>query len=1214
MKTAASTVILLLIGASAALERAPRNYCAHSGSKLVRNDQANCTDRGFIELYGWQAPDRNTPCGHAARLRLEDLLRSGKVFFDSETTLPRHTDAAGQYVLAYDENGDSLYKRMVREGLILEKGNAMDVETRRLYEEARAAMRGCHRASELSNVWETKSDRLETASKLAEQEDDQVSLSFASRQTTQVDPTYETDSWPTGFTTELFINEYIARPVDFLWTPSGMLMIATNEGLVYTVRGDRTLRGTPFMDVSTIVNNFQDRGLMSMVIPPDYARNPWLFFFVVYEHDPRPAQYEGPKSSRVMKVHADATGLQEDRRTRTTILGTRNGAGCDGFAADSDCIPTEGKSHVGGALAFRSDGDLYVAVGDGAIAIVTDVAVRAQRFGGYSGKVLLINQDGQGLRSNPFFNGNVNSRDSKIYAWGVRNIFNMHVSPDNDDHVFAGDTMWNDMEEVNVIRRGQNYGWPCYESFLRRPEYVTRPECRSLGANHVYPLVGWRHRDGTGSSMVGQKINIPGWPRRYRDVLIYGDMAQRFIGVCKIDGNDNLVENMERISIPDAAVQFRAGPDNALYYIGVRNRGELRRVSYRADGTRLSLSRQFPAPGSVVSTDAGLRISARFSRSVEPETVAGNIELRVRDTGAVIPTTLSFDFPSRLFTLTVRRDLPAGAALVVAVGAGVRDLDQNPPRTELSWGFNTRAMQDSVRPYVDSSEPSNNAVNIPLHAVLSISFSEPMQAGSVTSGFTIHQTSGGAPVGAPLAVQDVRYSEAARELRFRAPLTYSTQYVVTVRTGADGPRDMAGNWLRESFLLRFTTMDSADAITIDMTAPAENMLVSVGDIIRFAATARTSSGAPVPASAFAWEYNILHCDYSNENECHDHSIQTIRGVNAGSVEAADHFDRFKYELKLSVQYGGETGVLARTVDLNMVDITFASEPAGLLLSLSGDTRAAPFTLPVAVRSTMQLFAPETQNDLEFDRWAHGGDRTQDIIVNRAATYTAYYREEGSVRDTREPFVRVVEAPEFIPLTNRLTVTLAYYAPVDSIIRGNLRTISPSQFLSGGARWVPAGEGTTRLRINYREDLAPGMDVTMNLLMLSQNDRQSLTRTSVLMTTAGGTTGGISTADRLEDVTPPLPLPLTGTVTVGVEFEATEARDVVVAIFDNVSGTRHALTRVQVAATSGVQQTDVALVLRSDFVRGREYRVTATLRPVNGAHRDRVDMLVRRVVA
>mmetsp|Transcript_6755 Transcript_6755/g.20468 ORF Transcript_6755/g.20468 Transcript_6755/m.20468 type:complete len:1206 (+) Transcript_6755:540-4157(+) len=1200
-------IAALLASFSCALHLAPKHFDAYSGHILVRNDQHNATARDFIELWGWSSPNRNTPCGHAARTQLHQLIHSGRLYLEEVDDVPQHPSFGGKYMRAFDDEGQPLFNRMLRDGLAFPQDDESDGLVLHLHAQARQNLRGCHRSVDDHKPWETTSDNDEASSQ-------KVHLDTAQRQLGAQGPTHEMRRWPTGFTSEIFLRDLV-RPVDFLFLPDGTMLIGINDGVVYTVDG-RRVRSTPFIDLRTTVNTFHDRGLMSLAIPPDYRSNPWLFMYIVYDFGTSISQFEGPQTSRVMKVRAGSTGLREDPSTRTVILGRRVGPGCDSFGADSDCIPTEGKSHVGGGLAFRSDGSLYVTVGDGAIAIVTPVALRAQQMGIYSGKVLLINQDGRGLRSNPWYNGNPDSRNSKIYAIGTRNIFAIHVNPDDDDHVYAGDTQWNDMEEVSVIRRGQNYGWPCYESFLPRPEYANDRECRNLGA-HTLPLVGWPHRDRTSASMIGGKIRIPGWPRRYQGVVVYADMAKRFVGLCRVNANDELVEDMERIQIQEAAVQFRVGPDNALYWINVRDRGELRRLTYRPDPAALSLGRLYPAQDAQVPRDAGLTISAEFSKSVDPATVLGNVRLVAVSSGAAVPTRLEYNFGLRVFSLTVRDRMPAGSRLRVVVsggGGGVRDLDGNILRRDLSWTFVTAggaAAADTTRPAIDSTSPADGSTDVSLNEPIVVSFSEPMRPASVLSSFTLHRARRGDPSGAPLPATSVSYEEAARELRFTAPLAYDTPYVVTVAGGAGGAADLAGNTLRTLQRFRFRTAASTDTIAVTITEPAEGTRVSVGDDVNFRATARLRDGTTVPSSAFNWQFNVLHCVYDAENECHDHGEYTFLGTRFGTARAVDHLDRFEYELRLTINYNGQTGFASRAIATRTRAVTLQSNVPGVQLSLSGYTRTAPFTQPVVLGSSMQLFAPETVEGYVFDSWSNAGTRVQSLTVNGGGTYTANYRRARGGAQT--PFVRLASTPAAIPLTGSITIQVDYYFPRDADIKGNVRLNSPLTHLFGRKIRVPAGEGSVSLTIPIERTLEPNVEhnIEVNVRPAGGARDTIVDSASAVISTEES---GAAVRNQIVTVSPPLPLPVYNSVPVTVRYTSQMTVILLASVYDFSTASYVGFGSTDVRASAATRRITVQVPLRRRLSRGNRYRIRCVMRPVGGRPADNMDRLSRVVVA
>lgn len=101
--------------------------------------------------------------------------------------------------------------------------------------------------------------------------------------------------------------------------------------------------------------------------------------------------------------------------------------------------------HNGGILAFGSDGKLYISTGD---ARDEDLS---QDIKSLAGKVLRINPDGSIPEDNPY-------KGSPVWSMGHRNIFGMAFDEKGDLYITENGTSRDD--EVNIIQKGKNYGWP----------------------------------------------------------------------------------------------------------------------------------------------------------------------------------------------------------------------------------------------------------------------------------------------------------------------------------------------------------------------------------------------------------------------------------------------------------------------------------------------------------------------------------------------------------------------------------------------------------------------------------------------------------------------------------------------------------------------------------------------------------------------------------
>ena len=120
-----------------------------------------------------------------------------------------------------------------------------------------------------------------------------------------------------------------------------------------------------------------------------------------------------------------------------------------------DNIPASRGYHAGGALAFGPDDKLYITVGD-----ATEHPF-AQDPGILIGKLLRINRDGTIPQDNPFPN-------SPVYTLGHRNMYGIAFDKygtgllsENGDYYY---------DEINLIQKAGNYGFPTFQPANRSPE------------------------------------------------------------------------------------------------------------------------------------------------------------------------------------------------------------------------------------------------------------------------------------------------------------------------------------------------------------------------------------------------------------------------------------------------------------------------------------------------------------------------------------------------------------------------------------------------------------------------------------------------------------------------------------------------------------------------------------------------------------------------
>ena len=300
-------------------------------------------------------------------------------------------------------------------------------------------------------------------------------------------------AWPTvafaqpeGKADELlpgFVKEVVVKGLDgptaFAVAPDGRIYFTQKSGAVKVFQNGKLLRKN-FLDLSAEVNQAYNRGLVGIALHPDFPKTPFVYLAYVYQ----PEEAKGHKDvgalafRGVIRVTADPADLNKALPDSTLVILGANGTfdeignpdksdsppyTCqdeDG-APVTDCIPVEGTADQANVMHFSDDGALYVAVGDGGE--YASAGLRAQDTGSLSGKILRINPlTGAGYRDNPFYDRNPNSNRSKVYMMGLRNPFRFAVHPSTGD-LIIGDVGASTWEEINLGRKGANFGWPCFE-------------------------------------------------------------------------------------------------------------------------------------------------------------------------------------------------------------------------------------------------------------------------------------------------------------------------------------------------------------------------------------------------------------------------------------------------------------------------------------------------------------------------------------------------------------------------------------------------------------------------------------------------------------------------------------------------------------------------------------------------------------------------------
>lgn len=457
----------------------------------------------------------------------------------------------------------------------------------------------------------------------------------------------------------------LVQPIKFEFSPvnPSLMYIAEKGGAIKVYNKDTGAFVSTFIDLSSVVNQYQDRGLMDIALHPNFPASPYIYAFYVVDPPDTAGKTgnDGPdgggnRFAYVVRYTADAatnyttvvpgSGVILVGNTGQT-LGDISGNGALDFtdpansgqtASDIYLNPARGgtepviggfkqnylkvdsRSHAGGALAFGPDGMLYVSVGDGTSFDFADPrGISVQNLNSFAGKILRIDpMTGLGLSDNPYAAGQpLDSDRAKIYQLGLRNPFSMGF--DSSGRLFISDTGWNTWEEINSGPAGANFGWPYYEGGdnginQKTGDYQDFPTAAAFyaavqsGSIVITPAYSaFSHSSSVPGyhmqAITGGDVIYTGnrYPAAFQNDFFFSDFSNG--NVFSIDTNDRRkIEFLYNAGVNQfGPVHFSQGPDGYVYAADLLN-GKILRL--------LIAEYPKPAPRSWVPIGNAVQISA----------------------------------------------------------------------------------------------------------------------------------------------------------------------------------------------------------------------------------------------------------------------------------------------------------------------------------------------------------------------------------------------------------------------------------------------------------------------------------------------------------------------------------------------------------------------------------------------------------------------------
>ena len=229
-------------------------------------------------------------------------------------------------------------------------------------------------------------------------------------------PQPEGDDWPSDSVRT--VAQQLNFPWEILWGPDNYIWMTERGGRISRIE-PKTGAVQSLLTINDVKTDGEG-GLLGMTLHPNFPQQPYLY--VVYNYD-----QSGNYREKVVRYSYTNNTLNSPQ----VLLSNIQAAGI----------------HNGARLLISPDNKLWITTGD------ASNSANAQNTGIPNGKVLRINLDGSIPADNPFAN-------NPVWSYGHRNPQGLVWA---HDRLYTAEHGANIEDEVNIIEKQRNYGWPAVE-------------------------------------------------------------------------------------------------------------------------------------------------------------------------------------------------------------------------------------------------------------------------------------------------------------------------------------------------------------------------------------------------------------------------------------------------------------------------------------------------------------------------------------------------------------------------------------------------------------------------------------------------------------------------------------------------------------------------------------------------------------------------------
>jgi glucose/arabinose dehydrogenase len=328
----------------------------------------------------------------------------------------------------------------------------------------------------------------------------------------------------------------LVHPWALQFLPDGRMLVTERPGRMRIVTRDGKL-SPPLKGVPKVVAGGQ-AGLLDVALDRDYARNRIIYFCFNYD-----------SGGNAAVARAELLTDETPQLDKVQVIYRQQGPG--------------GSNNHGCRIAQAPDGNLFVTQGDH-----FQPRDSAQDLSTDNGKIVRIAPDGSIPKDNPFV-GRQGARP-EIWSYGHRNPQGLAFNPGTgklweQEHGPRGG------DEVNVIEKGKNYGWPVIGYGIDYSGAKIHESTHKAGMEQ--PLKYWVPSIAPSGMAFYRGDLFPAW----KGNLFVGALAGEMLVRLTIDGESVTGEERLLHGLRERIRDVRNGPDGALYLLTDNDNGRILR-------------------------------------------------------------------------------------------------------------------------------------------------------------------------------------------------------------------------------------------------------------------------------------------------------------------------------------------------------------------------------------------------------------------------------------------------------------------------------------------------------------------------------------------------------------------------------------------------------------------------------------------------------------